>query len=100
MELVQKIIEVSQEFGSICVFCEFTDQVHKNIGYQKNHCNIKCFLEPLKKAIPEPLKDYDSIRNLFIRQSVNYPHVFNFMFKLKTERSENGVIDLIEGLKF
>ena len=99
MELVQKIIEVSQEFGSIRVFCEFTDQFHKNIDCQKNHCIIKCFLEPLKEAITDPLKDYDFVRNLFIRQSVNYLHVFNCMFKLKTEKSEKGVIDLIEGLR-
>ena len=99
MDLAQKIIEVSQEFGSICVFCVFTDQIHKNIGCQKNHCYIKYFLEPLKEAIPDPIKDYDSIRNLFIRQTVNYPDVFNYMFKLKTEQGEKSVIDLIEGLK-
>ena len=70
-----------------------------HIGCQNNHCNIKYFLEPLKEAIPDPIKDYDSIRNLFIRQSVNYPDVFDYMFKLKTEQGEKGVIDLIEGLK-
>ena len=69
MELAQKIIEVSQAFGSIRVFCEFTDQVHKNIRCQKNNCDVKCFLEPLKEAIPDHLKDYDSVRNLFIRKS-------------------------------
>ena len=75
MDLAQKIIEVSQEFGSICVFCVFTDQIHKNIGCQKNHCYIKYFLEPLKEAIPDPIKDYDSIRNLFIRQTI-YLYLF------------------------
>ena len=87
MDLAQKITEVSQEFGSIRVFCEFTDQIHKNIGCQKNHCDIKYFLEPLKEAIPDPLKDYDSIRNLFIRRSVNYSNVFNCMFKLKLKKA-------------
>ena len=99
MDLVQKIIEVSQEFGSIHLFCEFTDQIHRNICCQKNHCDIKYSLGPLKEASPDLLKDYDSIRNLFIRQSVNYPNVFNVMFKLKTEKGKTGVKDLIEGLK-
>ena len=99
MDLVQKIIEVSQEFGSIHLFCEFTDQIHKKICCQKDHCDIKYFLGPLKEAIPDLLKDYDSIRNLFIRQSVNYPNVFNVMFKLKFEKGKTGLKDLIEGLK-
>ena len=99
MDLAQKVIEVFQEFGLIRVFCEFSDQIDKNIDCQKNHCDIKSFLEPLKEAIPDALKDYDSIRNLFIRQSVNYSNVFNCMFKLKSEKGNKGVIDLIEGLK-
>ena len=99
MDFIEKIIEVSQEFGSIHGFCEFTDEVHQNIGCQKNHCNIKCFVGPVKEAVSDTLKDYDSIRNLFIRQSVNYPNVFNCMFELKTEKSEKSAMDLIEGLK-
>ena len=77
--LIEKIIEVSEEIGSIHAFCEITDKVHKNIGCQKNHCDINCFLELVKEAISDPLKDYDSIRNLVIRQSVNYLNVFNCM---------------------
>ena len=41
-------------------------------------------------TIPDPLKDYDSGRNLFIRQSVNDAHIFNCMFKLKTEKEQEG----------
>ena len=49
MELVQKIIEVSLEFGSAHVFCEFTDQVYQNIGCQKIISILNVFWNHLKK---------------------------------------------------
>ena len=81
MDIAKKIIEVSQKIGTFQEFCEFSEGINRILGWEKDGCDIRCYLKSLKEIVFDPSKDYHYWGNIFIRQAVKYLKVFDSMFK-------------------
>lgn len=98
MNVVQKIVEVSQKISTVQEFYEFSEGIHKMFECDQTDSDIKNYLEALREIIFNPYEDYDFPRNFFFKQSMKYPKDFNSMFKLKSEGQE-GVRNLSNSIK-
>lgn len=97
--IFQKIFEISAELGKMQEFCLFTESVHAIAKCTKEECEIKTFLNGLKKknVFNEKLL-YEERRKFFIQHSLENITVFNTMFnmQLKGKKNVERIDDLIE----
>ena len=97
MNVVQKIIEVSQKIGTVQEFYEFSEGIQRCLSVIKLIVTLKTTLKHSGKLFLIH-EDYNFPRNFFFNQSMKYPKAFNSMFKFKSEGQE-GVRNLINSIK-
>lgn len=96
--IFQKNFEISAELGKMQEFCLFNENVNAIVKCTKEECEIKTFLNGLKKNVFNEKLSCEERRKFFIQYSLENITVFNTMFNMQWKGKKNveRIDDLIK----